>query len=219
MTSEYPKFPKTHRLYDDVVITEKLDGTNGLISIRKVVEPEASPAVGEVFVLNPEGETLGVRAGSRNGWLVPNGTLTNKKGRPDNTTDNYGFAQWVVENAEKLSILDEGNHYGEWYGQGIQRGYGLIEKRFALFNPFQLEEMAASAEIGPGYCPPVECVPVLYTGLLREQNIEAVLSNLHANGSQAVPGYMRAEGIVIRHMRGRFNLKVVIDGNGEKRVG
>lgn len=55
MTTEYPSFPKIPRLNKPVTITEKIDGTNGL-----------------VFV----GEDGSVRAGSRNRWLDP--------GQPDN---------------------------------------------------------------------------------------------------------------------------------------
>ncbi len=54
-TSEYPSFKKIPRLNKPMVVTEKIDGTNGL-----------------VFV----GEDGTVRAGSRNRWL--------DKGQPDN---------------------------------------------------------------------------------------------------------------------------------------
>lgn len=51
--------------------------------------------------------------------------------------DNAGFAAWVDENKDQLSAtLGPGLHFGEWWGSGIQRGYGLPkgEKRFSLFN-------------------------------------------------------------------------------------
>ena len=62
-----------------------------------------------------------VAVGSRKRWIAPG-----------KSTDNFGFAGWV----ERLLGLGEGIHYGEWYGSGIQSGYGLVdgEKRFALFN-------------------------------------------------------------------------------------
>ena len=45
--------------------------------------------------------------------------------------DNHGFARWVYANKEALiAVLGDGRHYGEWWGNGIQRGYGLKEKRF-----------------------------------------------------------------------------------------
>ncbi|HLE80817.1 MAG TPA: RNA ligase family protein, partial [Dehalococcoidia bacterium] len=62
-----------------------------------------------------------VLAGSRNRWITPE-------------ADNFGFARWVKEHEEELRSLGPGRHYGEWWGSGIQRGYGLKEKRFSLFN-------------------------------------------------------------------------------------
>src|SRR5271166_6384544 len=50
--------------------------------------------------------------------------------------DNYGFALWVKEHADELFALGPGNHFGEWWGSGINRGYGLEkgQKKFSLFN-------------------------------------------------------------------------------------
>lgn len=48
-------------------------------------------------------------AGSRNRWITPE-------------DDNYGFAKWVRANAEELKLLGPGRHFGEWWGNGIQRG-------------------------------------------------------------------------------------------------
>src|SRR5512139_3329369 len=46
--------------------------------------------------------------------------------------DNFGFSRWAYENKDELMKLGEGHHFGEWWGNGIQRGYGLTEKRFSL---------------------------------------------------------------------------------------
>lgn len=49
--------------------------------------------------------------------------------------DNYGFAAWVAEHETELrEELGRGVHFGEWWGLGIQRGYGQDRKRFSLFN-------------------------------------------------------------------------------------
>jgi hypothetical protein len=62
-------------------------------------------------------------AGSRSQYITPE-------------RDNHGFARWVQDDADELWALGEGRHFGEWWGSGIQRGYGLQkgEKRFSLFN-------------------------------------------------------------------------------------
>ena len=66
---------------------------------------------------------------------------------PGKSTDNHGFAGWVYENATGLiEVLGPGRHFGEWYGRGIQRGYGVDEKQgwngkfFALFNTSRWRE-------------------------------------------------------------------------------
>jgi hypothetical protein len=36
--------------------------------------------------------------------------------------DNYGFAAWAMDNKNELLELGPGHHFGEWWGQKIQRG-------------------------------------------------------------------------------------------------
>lgn len=52
-------------------------------------------------------------------------------------TDPFGFALWVERNKDALrEVLGTGYHFGEWWGSGIQRRYGLEgpDKRLSLFN-------------------------------------------------------------------------------------
>lgn len=104
---EFKSFSKIARLSREIIITEKIDGTNGIIAI---------------------GENGEFQIGSRNKWL------TDEAGNIQ--SDNAGFAQWAVKNRDSLISLGVGFHYGEWWGSGIQRGYDLQkgEKRFSLFN-------------------------------------------------------------------------------------
>jgi hypothetical protein len=118
-----------------------------------------------------------VKAGSRNRWITPE-------------ADNFGFARWVQANADMLrGVLGEGRHFGEWWGPGIQRGYGLAEKRFSLFNVSKWRDVQ----------PPLYCVPVLYESDFSTTRIEGVKDMLRSHGSFASPGFMRPEGIVVFH--------------------
>lgn len=121
------------------------------------------------------GEIVGV--GSRNRWIAPG-----------KATDNMGFASWVQDHETELLALGDGSHFGEWYGLGIQRGYGLTEKRFALFNATRW------ADERPACC---GIVPVLYTGEVSRLVVAGVMHGLQHGGSHAVPGFMDPEGIVI----------------------
>jgi hypothetical protein len=103
--------------------------------------------------------------------------------------DNYGFAGWVLRNEDDLRNLGEGYHFGEWWGLGIQRGYGLKEKRFSLFNVRLWND-----EIKPACC---HVVPVLYEGAFEPEMIRHEADLLRFVGSVAAPGWIPVEGVMI----------------------
>jgi hypothetical protein len=118
---------------------------------------------------------------------------------PEN--DNYGFAKWVYSNTQQLfEELGPGHHFGEWWGQGIQRGYDLKEKRFSLFNPTKLSSLCSNVPIVAS-CPQEVLTEVL----------EVTVNQLITEGSRAAPGYMRPEGLVIYGEQSKAYWKVIID--------
>lgn len=135
--------------------------------------------------------------GSRNRWITP-----------DN--DNYGFARWAYDNEPELRKLGLGRHFGEWWGSGIQRRYGLTEKRFSLFN---VGRWAAEGVELPS-C--VSLVPVLYNGPISDGAVDDALNRLQQEGSVAAPGFMQPEGIVVFHVASRTLYKVTIGDDGHK---
>lgn len=185
----FEPFEKIPRLKRGCVITEKIDGTNAQIYITPELQVDGDP----VAVVND----LCVYAGSRSRWLFP-----------DKTRDNFGFGQWVQENAVELSALGEGRHFGEWWGAGIQRRYGLDEKRFSLFNTGRWE----FNDERPAIC---DVVPVLYTGDFTTDAVDEALATLDRDGSQAAPGFMQPEGIIIYHTASRGLFKVTLEKDGE----
>ena len=127
--------------------------------------------------------------GSRNKWITPE-------------DDNYGFARWAREHEEELLTLGVGRHYGEWWGKGIQRRYGLEEKRFSLFNVHRWTEGL------PSCC---SLVPVLYQGDYDTSIIDNVMESLASSGSLASPGFMNPEGIVVYHSASRDLYKMTFE--------
>lgn len=117
---------------------------------------------------------------------------------PDN--DNYGFAKWANENKEDLMKLGVGHHYGEWWGQGVQRGYGLSEKRFSLFNTSRWGEHNLNT---PQCCYVVPIIPSV--------SIEECKQILLENGSLASPGYARVEGIIMYNELTKTYYKIILD--------
>lgn len=129
--------------------------------------------------------------------------------------DNHGFARWVYENAAKLAhVLGTGYHYGEWWGKGIQRGYGLEMKVFSLFNTtrwYYSEFYAFVKDIGLGA--QVDVVPVLYTGTFTQvmENVPEIMLKLKLSGSKAAPEFMNPEGIVIYDTQSGTGFKKTFD--------
>jgi hypothetical protein len=120
--------------------------------------------------------------------------------------DNFGFARWVHTNKDVLiELLGDGRHYGEWWGNGIQRGYGLKEKRFSLFNTVRWNGTFAPNNIG------VHVVPVLWTGAFDTAIVALMLDQLKARGSYAAPGYDNPEGIVVYDTRSGQGYKKTFD--------
>lgn len=118
--------------------------------------------------------------------------------------DNFGFAKWVQENKDELLKLGPGRHFGEWWGRGIQRGYGLKERRFSLFNSFRWKDER------PACC---HVVPVLYEGVFDMETLLWACDKLRRDGSKAEPGYMDPEGIILWHDAARQYFKVPFDPN------
>lgn len=172
----FEPFPKIGRLSKNATIMEKIDGTNAQIALEPASNNELAGHRAEHVLAVVGG--LAIYAGSRNRWL--------KLG-----DDNFGFAKWVYDHAEQLVSLGEGRHFGEWWGQGIQRGYGLTEKRFSLFNPKRWNDQNPNR---PACC---HVVPVLSVCPLW--GVDAWMDTLRENGSYAAPGFMNPEGVVIFH--------------------
>lgn len=202
----FESFAKIPRLNRDIIITEKIDGTNAQILIDggpvlALGSYGLAPAVATVGGLN-------LYAGSRSRFL----TLD---------YDNFGFAAWVRENAEELVKLGPGRHFGEWWGQGIQRGYGLKERRFSLFNVGRwIPEVVyfygePVVPFVPGEPPPACChvVPVLARGLFTTECVYEALNMLRSHGSLAAPGWSLPEGIVIYHTAANQLFKVTLEGD------
>jgi hypothetical protein len=188
---EYPTFPRITRFFRDWIVTEKVDGTNGLVFI---------------------GEDGSVRAGSRNRWLTV-------------SDDHFGFAAWVEANAEELRKLGPGRHYGEWYGREIQRGYGLSDRRFALFDVKRWHMVSADPVEWPTDNPklpanvtteaPACCQVVPILGIVDVGEIEDMIRYFSC-GSLLVPGYDNPEGVVICHEPSGNLYKYTFGNDGHK---
>lgn len=202
-------FPKISRLFRPVVITEKIDGTNSA-----VVVSETSPynygdeeIVGPGIVINTDGHRL-------DGWQPVFVYAQSRKQVISPEQDNFGFAKWVREHARELAMgLGVGVHFGEWWGSGIQRKYGLDHKRFSLFNTARWNglEYNDDGTRRPDCC---HVVPVLAEAeTFAVDAVIGALASLEDDGSRAAPGFMDPEGVVVYHKAGNLLFKATIKGD------
>ena len=159
--------------------------------------------------IGEDGEFL---VGSRTRWITPD-------------MDNHGFATWAYEHKDELiQGLGHGRHFGEWWGKGIQRNYGLAEKRFSLFNvqrwclfdeePQRIITGDPRQEKYQERLPAcVGLVPILYRGPFSTTIATCTLNDLARNGSSAAPNFMDPEGIVVHHIAGNVSFKKTISGD------
>lgn len=191
--TEFVGFPKIARLARKTTVSEKIDGTNAQIAIVDA------------------GCAVVMLCGSRTRWITPD-------------DDNHGFAAWAYRHMEELVAgLGVGRHFGEWWGSGINRGYGLPkgEKRFSLFNterwclhgqePRRIETGDPQQEKYQQVLPPcIGLVPVLYEGPFDLAKVDDCLKRLDDCGSVASPGFKPAEGVVVFHHAANMCFKKTI---------
>lgn len=157
--SEFQKFPKITRFFDqDVIVTEKIDGTNSLVFVSEDLKM--------------------IKAGSRSRWITPE-------------DDNYGFAKWVEENKDDLKNLGPGYHYGEWWGQGIQRKYGMSVKVFSLFNSSRWSDKQGNR---PKCC---DVVPLLFQGSVNDLVTRFEFPNISKAAEKYGVTFEKPEGYMI----------------------
>ena len=183
----FEPFPKIPRLNREMVVKEKIDGTNAVVYIEAKCKRCGLDYVHNRPVGDNEFEsccgydsppTVSVYTGSKNQWITPE-------------TDNFGFAAWARDNAEDLKKLGPGMHRGEWHGSGINGNrYGLKDKRFALFDHKYHDEWRNKL---PSCC---SVVPVLLRDQFSTYKVGTILGQLRERGSVMYPG-KPAEGLVV----------------------
>lgn len=149
----------------------------------------------QVFIFQQPDGTLGLLVGSRTRYITPD-------------ADNYGFATHVYAHKQEfIDKLGPGHHYGEWAGPGINSGEGLSQKMFLLFDHWKFPpERPLPPQVG--------VVPVLHYGKFDLSKVDEAMADLKANGSKAVPGFDRPEGVVVSIKGDRY--KVVFAAEDSK---
>jgi hypothetical protein len=154
---------------------------------RMVVTEKIDGTSSQLYIKDRE-----IICGSRNRWITTE-------------DDNHGFAKWVEDN--RIQIIDElgeGQHFGEFWGGNIQRGYGVKEKSFSLFSYDRYKDLNLSL---------CKIVPVLYEGDFNTFLIDEALKDLSANGSRLNKDFKNSEGVVVFHEASKQMFKKTLDNN------
>ena len=188
----FEEFQKIARLKRECMISEKIDGTNAQVQIVPLALDGVDLTGNWQELVLAQNDTHVMFAGSRTRYLTM-------------AADNFGFAKWVQANADALWTLGDGRHYGEWWGLGIQRGYGQMDKRFSLFNAWRWNDG------NPNRPACVGVVPNLYSGPFSTDATTAQIIRLREGGSVAAPGFLKPEGIIIYLSAARTYFKQTLE--------
>lgn len=197
---EFEPWPSINRLNKDAIYTEKIDGTNSAVVVAPyTTDTDKSKAVDVVSI---DGDLYGIWAQSRKRFITPG-------------DDNFAFALWVYNNAPALvRTLGVGRHFGEWWGSGIQGGYGLPkgERRFSLFN-VKRWEMQLTHKHGHKDLKELYMVPVLDRSVFSTVRARELVEELREHGSFASPGFMKPEGVVVFHTASQTPYKTFLEND------
>jgi hypothetical protein len=185
---EFQEFPKIARLSRDVIVTEKIDGTNACLYI--------------------EGREMLV--GSRTRWITPESDnygfarwAQEHKEELLTIGDGLHSGEWWGSGIQRGYNLKE------------KRLSLFNVSRFCRYNEVPGILLSNNPKDEPKYqivlpeC--VGLVPVLYWGMFDMQAIDAVLKDLALTGSVASKGFMRPEGVVVYHIAGNVGFKKTIE--------
>jgi len=183
---DFVGFPHIARLNRNIVITEKIDGTNSQIYIEE------------------DGVTMHV--GSRTRWL--SATTDNfgfwrwaDKYRNELLTLGPGhhFGEWWGSKIQRRYGLVDGERRFSLFNVYLW-GETEIDRQCNVLNNAR-----------PPCC---DVVPTLYQGPFSADAIQCALDHLRVKGSMAAPGFARPEGIIIYHEAAKTMFKVTLENDG-----
>lgn len=186
-TPEFRAWPKTTRLFRNIVITEKIDGTNAAIHIS----PDGNVAAqSRNRLITPESDNYGFA-----GWVARNADdLAHILG------SGLHFGEWWGAGIQRRYELSG-------------RRFSLFNTdRWFKTGSDDLDSMATRAGMTALY-DQIDAVPVLYQGTFSEDAVTNALNDLGEYGSVAAPGFMDPEGICVYHTQTKGVFKVTRDNH------
>jgi hypothetical protein len=204
---EYTPHRKTHRLFRDVIISEKLDGTCGCV----LVQPDGTVQAGSKNrLLTLEQDNFGFCA-----WVKAHEDELRGLGVGDHRGEYWGHG---INRA-----------YGMSGGDRRFSLFNVSRWNREIFESNESAQVARSQEMNRHRRVPVdyypqqfveppnccEVVPVLHRGLFSTETVAGVAEHLRATGSRAMPGFMNPEGVVVFLVSSGHLYKVTLENDGQ----
>ena len=191
--TDFQSFQKIARLSRDMILTEKIDGSNAQVYI---------------------GEDGDLLVGSRKRWITPEhdnhsfaAWCLEHKDELLALGPGRHFGEWWGMGINRNYCLDE-------------RRFSLFNTiRWCLHDEEPQRIVTGDPRLEkyqerlPACC---GLVPVLYRGTFSTPIAACVLDDLERNGSSAAPGFMSPEGIVVYHVAGNVMFKRTLGSDGAK---
>ena len=190
--TEFTGFPKIARYSREVIVSEKIDGTNAQIFIGE------------------DGEFL---TGSRKRWITPDqDNYGFSRWAHDNKDElitlgpGRHFGEWWGGGCQRGYDLPKGEKRFSLFNVVRWCLHGQEPQQIPTADP----RIVKMQDVLP---PCVGLVPVLWRGRFDDLDLDAVLTDLRENGSRAAPKFMRPEGVVVFHVAGNVGFKKTIIGD------
>lgn len=202
---QFEEFPKIPRLRRDIVITEKIDGTNATVYVapngavyagskNRWITPEEDNHGFAKWVADHASELRALGPGMHRGEWWGKG-IGKRHSTHAKTFSLFNVGRWDIESVVPATFDLIVTH--EWNRKEA------TEKNLVPPNPL------------PKLRPPACCdvVPILHEGPFTDAAIDATLARLRGNGSVADPSCKKPEGIIVYHTASGKMFKVTLEND------
>lgn len=189
---EFKEFPKIGRYSREVVVSEKIDGTNSSIYITEA------------------GDFL---TGSRTRWIQPvNDNQGFSKWAHDHKEElmklgpGHHFGEWWGSKIQRGYGLKNGLRMWSLFNTTRWCVHDAEPQPIPTLDP-RVTRMQERLPDLPG----LGLVPILWRGLFDQLCLYEIMQDLWKWGSRAMPGYMEPEGVVVYHTANGAMFKKTFD--------
>ena len=182
----FVEFPKIARYSREVIVSEKIDGTNSSIYIGE------------------NGEFL---TGSRTRWITPEDDNAGfsrwaheHKEELLTLGPGHHFGEWWGSGIQRGYNLPKGEKRLSLFNVTRWCLHGQTPQQMKTADP----RVTKLQDVLPA-C--VGLIPVLWRGMFDDLDLDAIVDDLRAHGSYASPGFGQPEGVVVFHVAGCVGFK------------